>query len=473
MPERAIDLRPVYEFLLLASVVLLVFVTIVYLRHPAASIAHPASFYLAFHAFIFVLRPIVARWYEFDFVYQLYEFMPSIETKITVILGANLCMVTFVIVSLWIASQERRDILRREYDAFRTRMFWPILSAVGLVTPLALAALISNWERRVNNFESMVRDASTGAMVNIQGNGWFTDSALMMAPMSVMMVWLSRYRWWGWAYFAVFAFLQAGTGSRHAIIYAISAIAICWLLETGRKWFDWRAVALALVAAVAFNQIVIDRGGAVRALISDDLSDGYIDEEALDPLEHMDFANLEYFEYMVYAVPERTGTYDYFAHTLQIFTEPIPRALWEGKPVGSPIQHFSLWDYGRPIGMTGSLPGIGWMSLGYPGIVIQASIFALIFGGLHRLLLVKRASPLARLAYALAISMTVLGFRDGTLLTLLRSTPFYFGPLALAVFFWWLATPRRTTVAQVPSAGHPSPAERRRALAARAEEKPQ
>ena len=72
MPERAIDLRPVYEFLLLASVVLLVFVTIVYLRHPAASIAHPASFYLAFHAFIFVLRPIVARWYEFDFVYQLY-----------------------------------------------------------------------------------------------------------------------------------------------------------------------------------------------------------------------------------------------------------------------------------------------------------------------------------------------------------------------------------------------------------------
>lgn len=422
-----------YDFLLLASLVLFLITVTAYLRHPAAMLAHPASFYLIFHGFVFVFRPLVARWYEFDFVYRLYEFQPSIEDKITVILGANLAMLVFVVTSLWVGSRPATAPSRAATEAARARLFWPIVATAGLLTPLALYSQLGNWVRRVNNFETMVRDAATGNMVNLQGNGWFTDSALMMAPLAVLLVWLSRYRWWGWTYFAGFAFLQAGTGTRHAIIFAIAAIAICWLLERGRKWFDWRAVALVLAAAIAFNQIVIDRGGAVRALVAEDMGPSYIHEESLAPLEHMDFASLEYFEYIVYAVPQRTGTYDYFAHTLQLFTEPIPRVVWEGKPVGSPVQMFSLWDYGRPVGMTASMPGIGWMSLGYVGIVIQSVIFALIFGALYRVLLTTSSSPLRRLTYALAIAMTVLGFRDGTLLTLFRTLPFYFGPLFMAL----------------------------------------
>lgn len=463
-----------YDFLLLASLIVFLATVIAYLRHPAAALAHPASFYLVFHGFIFVFRPLVARWYDFDFVYRLYDFQPSMSDKITVILGVNLGMLVFVALTLGIGSRSPEAQPREAYDRIRAVVFKPFLAAIALLTPVAAYSQIGNWVLRVNNFETMVRDAATGNMVNIQGNGWFTDAALMMAPMAVMTVWLSRYRWWGWAYFAGFAFLQAGTGTRHAIIYATAAVAICWLLGKGRKWFDWRAVALALVAAVAFNQIVIDRGGAVRSIVAEDLGDGYIDEQTLDPLEHMDFASLEYFEYLVYAVPQRTGTYDYFAHVLQVFTEPVPRAIWEDKPVGSPIQHFSLWDYGRPIGMTASMPGIGWMSLGYPGIVIQASIFALIFGGIYRLLLMRRGGPLARLAYALAIAMTVLGFRDGTLLTLLRTLPFYFGPLLLALVFVRISRPTGIQDAllqegaNTPRFLEQTPAERRRSLAAKA-----
>ncbi|MBT8427845.1 MAG: hypothetical protein KJO02_07430 [Erythrobacter sp.] len=463
-----------YDFLLLASLIVFLATVTAYMRHPAAALAHPASFYLVFHGFIFVFRPLVARWYDFDFVYRLYDFEPSMSDKITVILGANLGMLVFVALTLGIGSRAPEAQPREACDRMRVVVCKPFLAAIALLTPVAAYSQIGNWVLRVNNFETMVRDAATGNMVNIQGNGWFTDAALMMAPMAVMTVWLSRYRWWGWAYFAGFAFLQAGTGTRHAIIYATAAVAICWLLEKGRKWFDWRAVALALVAAVAFNQIVIDRGGAVRSIVAEDLGDGYIDEQTLDPLEHMDFASLEYFEYIVYAVPQRTGTYDYFAHVLQIFTEPVPRAIWEGKPVGSPIQHFSLWDYGRPIGMTASMPGIGWMSLGYPGIVIQASVFAFIFGGIYRLLLMRRDGPLARLAYALAIAMTVLGFRDGTLLTLLRTLPFYFGPLFLALLFVRISRPAGipdvllAQEANAPRFLEQTPAERRRSLATKA-----
>lgn len=463
-----------YDFLLLASVVLFAASCVAFLRHPAASLFHPASFYLAFHGFIFVFRPLLARYYDYDLVYRLYGFQPSIEDKITVILSANLAMVVFVAISIWIAGERIVPVGRSEFDKIRRDLARPALLAIAILTPLALWSQIGNWERRVNNFESMVRDAATGNLINIQGNGWFTDSALMMAPMAVILVWLFRYRWWGWVYFAGFAVLQAGTGTRQALVFAVVSIAIIRLIETQRRWFSWSTVLPILLAGVAFNLLVIDRGSAVRMLFSDDLGPDYVSNEDLDPLEHMDFANLEYFEYIVYAVPQRTGSYDYFAHVLQLATEPIPRALWADKPVGSPVQYFSLWDYGQPIGMTASVPGMGWMSLGYAGVAIQAAIFALIFGFLYRFLLINRLSVVARLAYALAISLSILGFRDGTLLTLFRLAPFYFGPLLLTLLlarfagFGWHGTAHdRSEFASRDFLDLP-PVDRRRALAAQA-----
>ena len=460
-----------YDTLLFILALFFGVVVFVYLRLPVASLAHPASFYLAFHGFLFVVRPIISRYYDFDFVYRLYDFTPSMSDKITVILGANLAMVVFVVASLLLAPREVPAEPATPMEDARRKMFWPVMITTGLLTPLGLASQASYWAQRSTQFETMARDAATGALINTQDIGWFTEAALILAPLAVMLVWLARYRWWGWLYFAGFAFLQAGSGTRHALVFAIAAIAVGWLLENKRKWFDWRIALLGLAAIVAFNQIVLDRGGAVRQVIIDTGYADPIEPSDLDPLEHMDFANLEYYEYLVYAVPQRTGTYDYFAHNLQIFTEPIPRRLWKDKPVGSPVQFFSLWDYGRPTGMSASLPGIGWMSLGYPGIVIQTCLFALIFGLSYRWLLLRRNTPLARLAYSMVIAMTILGFRDGTLLTLLRNLPFLIGPLVIALVIARLlqpAAPVPVPMATAMSGG--SPEERRRAMAERAGE---
>ena len=458
-----------YDFLLFASTIVFAGLAFAYSRHTAASLAHPATFYLAFHGFLFVFRPIVARIYDFDFVYRLYEFTPSVKDKITVLLGANLALVIFLVAVLAVAPREVPAAPATPNEEARRRLFWPIMLVAGLLTPLGIASQIANWGERSTYFESMARDAATGTMVNTQNIGWFTEAALVIAPVSVMILWVARYRWWGWVYFAGFAFLQAGSGTRHAIIFAVAAIAVGWLLEHGRKWFDWRVAALGLAAIVAFNQIVLDRGGAVRELVADQGIADHVQPDDLDPLEHMDFANLEYFEYLVYAVPQRTGTYDYFAHNLQILTEPIPRRFWKDKPAGSPVQFFSLWDYGRPTGMTASLPGVGWMSLGYPGIIIQTLIFAAIFGYLYRWLLLGSNTPVARLAWSMVIAMAILGFRDGTLLTLLRNAPFYFGPLFLALGIARMLQPAapRPRLAKAATPGE-TPEERRRTLAARA-----
>lgn len=463
-----------YDFALLASLFLFLGACIAYARHPAASFVHPATLYLAFHGFVFVFRPLVARLYDFDFVYRLYGFEPGKMDRVTVLAGASLAMVTFLAVSLRIADGAPVPVPAEEPRRLRRVLAGPILAATALVAPLGIAAQIANWQRRAYDFDSMITDAATGVQANVEGNGWFTDSALMLAPVAVMLVWLARYRGWSWAFFALFAVLQAGTGGRAPIIYALLALAVLYLVENRRRWFDWRVAMLAVVGAVSFQTIVLDRGGMVRELVGGERGSGYVAGRTLDPLEHMDFANMEYFEYIVWAVPARTGSWDYFANNLQIFTEPVPRAIWKDKPYGSPVQHFQLWDYGTPIGMTASIPGMGWMSFGWLGIIVQAGFFAALYGGLYSRLLVRRGGSLERLAYALLIGTAIIVFRDGTLLTFLRLLPFYLGPLVLV----WLAlrVTRRRTLPLADSSGLapsavslPGPGDRRRALASRAQ----
>ena len=457
-----------YDLLLLASLLLFVGVGIAYARHEAASLVHPATMYLLFHGFIFVIRPLFARFYGFDLVYRVYDFQPSMADKITVILGANLAMLVFVAVSLRVANVPVQPVARGGFDHMRRLLAGPTLIVGAVLGPLAVAAQLSNWERRVDPYATMARDAATGIMVNVEGNGWFSESALILAPLSVLAVWLLRFRAVGWLLFGVAGLLMLGSGGRGSFIFASTAIIFLYLLERRRNWFDWRIMVLAAASFVTFNAVVVDRGAAIRGLLGGDAGDTYTSAIELDPLEHMDFASLEYFEYIVYAVPQRTGSWDYFAHNLQILTEPVPRALWKDKPIGSPVQFFKLWDYGTPIGMTISLPGAGWMSLGYLGIAIQAALFAMLYGAAHSRLLTRTDDPLPRLYFALFAATSIVVFRDGILLTLLRQLPFYLGPLVLIHLLLRLKGNRRLlpgTREEKETAL--SPAERRKELAAR------
>ncbi|MET0179918.1 MAG: hypothetical protein ABW194_05475, partial [Novosphingobium sp.] len=89
-----------YHILLLASLLAFVGVCVYYVRHPASSVFHPVTFYLAFHGLLFVIRPILAQIYDYRLIYRVYEFTPSPGDKITVILAANLGLFAFVAAAL-------------------------------------------------------------------------------------------------------------------------------------------------------------------------------------------------------------------------------------------------------------------------------------------------------------------------------------------------------------------------------------
>ena len=454
-----------YDVVLVASTLAYAALLVAWLTRPFASFMHPATLYLVLHFYLFVVRPIAARIYDFDFIYRLFGFDPSVSDKITVIVGANIGLYAFVLATWSIANRPPTPHEAGETEDLRQRVARPLLLVIGVLGPLAVWSALSNWGRRAAAFDSMARSLSSGVQINLEGTGWFTDAALMLAPIAVLTVWATRFRWFGWPVFIAFCVLQAGSGTRGPLVYAIVALITLWLIERRRLWPDARTLAVLGLSVLAFSAIVFDRGNAVREAFGGPSGNHFTAAQELGPLEHMDFANMEFFEFLVFAVPQRTGSYDYFAQNLQIFTEPVPRVLWREKPVGAPVRFYDLWDYGRPIGITGSMPGQGWVSLGYPGIVIQCGLFGLMFALFYRQLLMRRHGAGARLIYVFLFANLVLCVRDGTLLTFVRTLPFYLGPVVLALLgarlFALVPQPMRN-----PGAiDYATPQERRRALA--------
>jgi len=155
-------------------------------------------------------------------------------------------------------------------------------------------------------------------------------------------------------------------------------------------------------------------------------------------MEGMDTGNLEYLEFVVRAIPAKTGSYSYFASVLQIFTEPIPRVLWPNKPVGEPIRFFDLFDIGNPIGMTYSLPGQGWSDLGWAGVALWCGLFGGIWGWFHNQFARRSITGLRVIVYMTLLPLSILFFRDGGAITMLRFGLFLTIPLLVFGGLTWL-----------------------------------
>ncbi|MEQ1495380.1 MAG: O-antigen polymerase [Novosphingobium sp.] len=426
-----------YDVLLIANLLLWLGLVAHFVTRPYASVFHPALYYLFFHGFIFVFRPFLVYYRDYDTIYRAYQFVPSLDDKATVLIAAMLGLLCFYVPAVVNGHVAPRFPQDRANEVERRELIQPFLFAAALLVPLGLISVLANWNSTATEGSTMVLDAGTGHTINTSGNGYFDDMQLFLAPMTVMCVWLYRFKWWTFLPLVAFIVLRGGTGGRWPIIMASATMALLFLYERRKSWPDWRA-ALAAAGALAVFQIVgADRGKSIRELFIEDRSVGdYYSQQSVAELrflEGMDFANLEYFEYLVYAVPQRTGTYGFFLDNLQLLTQPIPRALWVGKPIGPPIQLFSLFDYGYPIGMTYSLPGNGWVQLGYLGVAIWCALFGWLFGWAYtKFQRTLHGNPLV-LVYLLFLPLSLQFFRDGLLLTLVQTTVFFLFPVWLVV----------------------------------------
>lgn len=418
-----------YFLLLCASALCFAFVIAIYLRSGVASVYHPITVYLAFHGWVFVIRPFFAYFLDYHLIYHAYKFSPSPETKLVVLLCVNLGLIAFVAGALRTGAvvlpfrQTAADL------GHRRKLISAFLLAAAMLAPIGAASLWSNFTLTE---WTMHTDFSTGVTVNTSANGWFTEAQLLLVPLSVYIAWTFRFRWWSLLPLLLFVTLRAGTGGRGPFIVACFAAALLWLFDRRQRWPNPRVIALAAVALSLFYVVGQDRGVGIKSLVLGGQSVEL--EKKWDFIESMDWANLEFFEYMVETVPRKTGTYGYFVDNLQIFTEPIPRKLWRNKPVGAPIKLYNLFDYGFPIGMTQSLPGYGWGQAGYVGVIAWCGLWGLVLGAVYARFARGRQGNFEVAAYFAFLPIFVIAFRDGLLITVIRNGVFYLAPVVLWYF---------------------------------------
>ena len=419
-----------YLLLLVLSAALFVGVAAIYGRQRFSSVFHPISLYLLFHGLVFVARPLANYGGPESRLYPLFDFLPSPDAKLTVLLAANLGLLAFV-AGAWAAGREPLPFRQGEAELIhRRRLVRPFFLALAVLVPIAIASVVDVYR---GVWSTMRIDYATGVRINTTSSGWFVEAQLMLVPLSVLIAWLFRFRLWSLVPLATFVLIRAGTGGRGPFVVACVAAGMLWLYDRKRRWPSWRIAMLVPALIAGFYLVGQDRGAAVRSFVQD----GQVVEvsESAGLLQSMDFANFEFFEYIVETVPRKTGTFGYFVDNLQVFTEPVPRALWPGKPIGAPIKLFNLFNHGSPYGMTYSLPGEGWLQAGYLGVALWCGLWGLVLGAIYTRFARGRQGNFDVALYFAFLPIFVVAYRDGTLITVLRTAVFYLSP----VLVWHLA----------------------------------
>lgn len=426
-----------YEVALALALLVYVAVVATYLRSRYFSVFHPFTLYCLFHGMVFVLRPVLSVWLDYQYVYRAYYFTPTIGDRTVALLATTLGFLAFAFFSFRpgsgaVAMRFSADPLLQDERYRLSRYFvW----AMAICAPIAVWSLGGQFGAALNNeaYADMVLDRSTGIAYNTTGSGYFYEAQLMLVPLTAIIAWVFRFRFLALVPVALFVLVRAGTGGRGPFISALFALGLFYLYHIRRKYPPLRAVVGLLAIGALFATIGQDRGYGLRAALGGE-TDSRLNFESSEPfLGGMDWANMEYMEYVVYVVPQRSQSYTYFTELLQVFTEPVPRVLWPGKPIGPPIKFFSMFDYGNPIGATWSLPGVGWMGLGWLGVIMLCGAWGYGLGLIYRRFVESDQSTFKVAAYMCFMPIFVVAFRDGLVLTVLRQSIFYMSPIVVWV----------------------------------------
>jgi hypothetical protein len=197
-------------------------------------------------------------------------------------------------------------------------------------------------------------------------------------------------------------------------------LAYCW--QRHRRWLPPGAIVLAVPVLMLFNVLGHNRNLLKNFFTGEQsweetnvLRPGMSAEEIRNRrYDTQDFANFDYLCFVVMAYSNTPDSFSYGAQYLQLFTEPIPRILWRGKPAGSPVpSKVNIRAFGNFIGLTVSLPGDGYVSGGWLGVVITLTLCGMIAGKCHRWFWNHCNQPIPGLFYLSGLAVSPQWYRDG------------------------------------------------------------
>jgi len=393
-----------------------------FMQSRTGSAYHPFFYYLIFHGLVFVIRPILVYTFSFDSMFYLMRFYPSEDEFVFVLILTTVGLLIYAAAS-WQFDNTAPRLDRPHSAGFSANEWYAFWVVVMLLGPLALYSIYVNFGS-IQNIENtgaasiiMNRELTTGVQGFTNTTGYIVDADSFLGTITLMYLWGMRFRLWSFLPLLMYLSERSylGTG-RWTIILTAAAGILLYALNRNYRWLPWRVIFIAIPLMLVFQQL-----GENREYVQD----MFTGQQPPDPdpilqgkswIERQDgpdFANFDFLAYIIDAVPDKSDTYSYFTQYLQLFTEPIPRILWPGKPYGAPIVLVNLNDYGSFTGWTESLIGDGWVSFGWLGVFITMSFVGYVTARIHRWFWRGAATNFKVLTYCVFVPLTMQWYRDG------------------------------------------------------------
>ncbi len=424
------------ELALIAQVVVWLLFLGLFFATRQASIFHPVTVYLAFHGLVFVLRPILVHQFDFDTNWSYMRFKPTDHYFAQTLAVSSVAMICFVCACV-AAGWSHRTFACTTSPGFTPRE----LRAFAITALLLLPAMVYSIFATRNGIEG---ERVNGIYIMTHSTGYVNEAQHFIMPILCVGMVVTRFHWMNILLSLAYIGYRTWFGwSRWTILLFLLMVTLTYCWYHRKRWIPFWSVGIAVPLLVLFNLLGHNRdilkstlsGERVQVLNHDP---GMTQEEKIKKqLDTQDYANFDYLSYVVSVVPERTAAYSWGLQYLQLFTEPIPRILWRGKPVGSPVRSdVNLGAYGNFVGLTVSLAGDGWITGGWIGLIITLSTVGGLLGWAHRSFWKNIQSNKASLLYLVGIAMAPQWYRDGGI-SIAKFLLFTTTPLILWILLNW------------------------------------
>jgi hypothetical protein len=427
---------------LIAQTILWLVVVTGFLISGQASLFHPVTVYLLFHALVFVIRPILVIGCGFDSVWNYMFFDPSPDILVRSLAVSSLALVVFCSTCLAFGWCDSGNYASQPRAFKQLEINGLILTTVLLVPLIAYSIHVG--------FSGEATGQMIGGTYIMTGTSGYINDAQVMAG-SLICAWLmvTRFRWPVVLLAAAYVLYRCYEGwARWTFLLFFLAAALVYTWQHQRRWMPIWSILMILPMFILFNKIGKNRqwlydelhGNAPMPAPTETLTEA---DRLKQKYDTVDFANYDYLTFVVAMVPERTGRYSWGVQHLQLFTEPIPRALWKGKPVGAPVPYFNLNNYGNFLGLTVTMAGDGWMSGGWLGVIVTAGVIGLFLGLAHRWFWQRaQRDHILSLLYILGLAIVPQQYRDGGVVSIAKFLLWSWLPVVVWLGCNWLVSPR-------------------------------
>lgn len=420
------------DFDIIAQWTVCVVVTLVLLIRGQLTPFHPTSFYLFFHAVVFCLRPTLVKYADFDTVILYMRLEPSPGTLSKTLWVSSFALVVFCAAFGSVAAGAKPWTLGEPPKITRGMRisFWVmgvIMAGLGFFSV----------------FGANIQGHHVGGVYVMTGtSGYVNELQQVFVPLVVLFAFVHGWKWWSFAPLLWFIFYRATQGhARWMMIYPLIYLILIYLWQNKRtvpplKFIVPLPFVLLLFMTLSHNRYIVQQWWSGQEVENKMESEELSTKEKWDT---MDFANYDFLAYIIETVPEKTRSFNYGAQHLQLFTEPIPRKLWPGKPVGAPIE-FCDWTskrWGNTLGITPSIVGDGWVNYAWIGVTINMIVYGVALAALYNWFLLHGTHVFRGLLYLMLTSILVQVYRDGGIVSMAKFLLFTTMPI---LFWWWLYT---------------------------------